>query len=141
MVRDIDGGDRRQLGGAVPFGRLDAELLFEGGGQVQGKLFGPDHDHVDRLKLFGLDSLEVGLEEGRCRQHQRHLVLLAELPDRSGIQRVEVVRDCRAVGHRQPERHRVPEGVEERQDAEQRVFVCQMQELVDGIEIGADIPV
>ena len=62
---------------------------------------------------------------------ERDLVLLAELADRPGVERVEVVDDLLAQAQDRPDRHGEPERVEERQDAQHDLVGLHMDMLLD----------
>ncbi len=69
------------------------------------------------------------------------LVLLAELADRPCVDRIEVVRRSRGQRQRPPERDRVAEGVKERKNSEHHLVWDELDELLDGVDVGVDIAV
>ena len=67
--------------------------------------------------------------------------LLGELADLLGVQRGEVVGAADVEPSSGPQRDRVAERVEERHDAEHHVVAPQVDDLVDGFDVGADVVV
>ena len=69
------------------------------------------------------------------------LCSLAELADRPGIERVEVIDHLLAQADGRPDRDREAERVEERQDPQQHLVGLQVDLLLDLMDVGEDVAV
>ena len=93
------------------------------------------------LNWLRLAALQVQpRERGRARE-QRHLVLLAELADRPGVERIEVINHLLVQAHGRPDRDREAERVEERQDPQQDLVGQQVDLLLDLMNVAEDVAV
>ena len=139
VARYVHRHDRRQLGAAVTLHRLDAQRGLQVAGQLGLELFGP-HDPVsDRLELLRFATFQVQPRERRRARQQRHLVLVAELADRPGIERVEVINNLLVQADGRPDRDREAERVEKRQDAQEDLLGLQANLLLDLMDVGEDV--
>ena len=86
-------------------------------------------------------QLEVRAHVGRRPDQHRDLVLLAEVADDRGFERVVVIDDLLAQAEHRPDADREAERVEERQDPQDRLLGEQVDMLAHLVDVAQDVAV
>ena len=140
-VVGVHGHRRPAFGAAIAFERADAELLLERGGQPLGQFLGARHHHAQAAEILRRAAAHVELQEGRRRQQERQGVLADERADGFGVERVGMVHHPHAQHRRQAKRAGEAEGMEERQHAHKAVRPVQAEDLLELLDVRADVVV
>ena len=138
--RHVDRHQRRELGRAVAFDRPDAELLLERVAQRDRQLLGPGDDDFERARAppartaadssAGTSAWRAGSSPSASRAS------LATICASSGV---TVVGGADIQEQRPPQRDREAERMKERHDAQHRVARPRMDDLLDRLDIRADV--
>ncbi len=136
-VAAIDGNNGRALSAAVALEGTDAEGVFKCKCDALGELFCADENVLQAAEAFRRATPHVGLQKCWRGDEESDSVLLDQLTDHLGVERIGVIDDADAVGGRHPKRGHEAEGVEEGQDAEDLVSAVEHEDLRDLLDVGA----
>ena len=142
-VADIDRHDRRKFGAAVTFDQRAFAFggLVEPFGDIHAQTFRAGDGQTDFREDLRIAPAQIRLDERRGPQQYGDAEIQAGLRDRRAVERTGHVNDFAADHQRHPECGVQPEGVEDRQRAEDHVLMGPVHHVDERIDVAVEIVV
>ena len=137
----VDGDHRAGLGGAIALEGGDAVLALIAFAQPVGHLVGAHHDDAQGAEITGLGGTQIAAEKEWRGDGDGGPFVADDARHSLEFQRVAVGDGGRAAQQGQPEIGGLAVHMEQRQNGEEDVTVLDIDGLLDGLHIAADITV